>query len=140
MLRPSPKMILRGAVTFCLIGWGVCLIYQVSHVGPGFERMGLAHDLAIFFFFGIAAFALFYCEYRIAQWLAKRELNVMFGYVQALGCVAILVFGILATCLSHWTHAFGGTADTALLFMLVFGHVVFLGNVIWSYVQENRFS
>lgn len=143
MLSLSPRGVLRGAVIFCLIGFGVSAIYQASHIGPRYDRLGIAHDLAFFFLIMVPVFVLLYGEYRMAQWLGKRELNAALGYVQAVGCLLILFFGILAIFNSHGTQVNSlapGGADNALLAILVFGHAVFLTNVIWSYIRESRLS
>ncbi|HKF52836.1 MAG TPA: hypothetical protein VKB26_11030 [Candidatus Acidoferrales bacterium] len=154
MISLSPKGIFRIAVNVCLVGWGGSLIYlaiQASHVGQsfyqvshgaGFDGVGLARELSIFFFFGVAVFALFYGEYQMVQWLGKRELNRQLGYLQALSCSIILILGILAICVSHWRpgNPLGMGSDAALVIILIFGHGVFLGNVIWSYAQERRVS
>ena len=143
MANPSPKTVLLIIVNFCLVGTGASAIYQVRHVGPGYDRLGLVHDLTIFFFFGLVAFALFFAEYRIAQGLSKRELNPSFGYVQSLGCFLLFVFGILAIYYSHWrpsAHYDSAFPDGILRIILIFGHGVFLANIIWSYVHEGSAS
>ena len=159
MLSPSPKGVLRAAVILCLIGCGASAIYETSHVGPGFNRLGTTHDSAIFFFLALWLFALFYGEYRAAESLGKRELNTALGQVQAVGCLVILIYGIWAVFHAHGTDANAipvgipatyrtqetaastvrGESDyRALIVMLVFGHVAFLGNVIWSQIRGDR--
>ncbi len=139
MPSPAPKTLLRIFVNFCLVGWGASAIYQVSHVGPGYDRLGWVHELTVFFFFGLLSFALFLGEYHLFQRLSGRELNPTWGYVQSLGCLLLLLCGIAsiyydrATPLTHYGSAF---TDRILQLILVFGHIVFLGNVLWTYVHE----
>ncbi|MFI5096043.1 MAG: hypothetical protein ACHQIK_21695 [Candidatus Acidiferrales bacterium] len=139
MPSPSPKALLRIFVNFCLVGWGAAAIYQVSHVGPGYDRLGWVHELTVFFFFALLAFVLLLAEYHLVQRLTRRELNPALGYVQSLGCFLLLLSGIAsiyysrATPLAHHDSAF---TDRILQFILVFGHIVFLGNVLWTYVHE----
>lgn len=127
----------------CLVGWGASAIYQVSHVGPGYDRLGLAHELSIFFFIGLLAFALFFLEYNLVERLTKRKLNEELGYLQSLACVFMFVLGVLAIYYTHWGPT--GPQDAAfpdymLGGILAFGHLVFIGNVVWTYLQEGRAS
>ena len=139
MPSPSPKTLLRIFANFCLVAWGASAIYQVSHVGPGYDRLGWVHELTVFFCFGLLSFVLFLGEYRLVQRLSRRELNPTWGYVQSLGCFLLLLCGIAsiyydrATPLTHYGSVF---TDRILQLMLVFGHIVFLGNVVWTYVHE----
>jgi len=139
MPSPAPKTLLRILVNFCLVGWGAAAIYQVSHVGPGYDRLGWVHELTVFFSFGLLSFALFLGEYHLVQRLSRRELNPTWGYVQSLGCLLLLLCGIAsiyydrATPLAHYGSA---VTDRMLKLILIFGHIVFLGNVLWTYVHE----
>jgi hypothetical protein len=139
MPNPSPKTLLRIFVNFCLVGWGASAIYQVSHVGPGYDRLGWAHELAGFFFFGLLSFVLFLGEYHLAQRLSRRELNPTWGYVQSLGCFLLFLCGIASIFYDRaapLTHNGSPFTDRITQLMLVFGHIVFLGNVVWTYVHE----
>ena len=143
MTLPAPKNVLRIAMNFCLVGWGGSAIYQVSHVGPGYYGTGLTHELIIFFFVGLLAFALFFLEYHFVERISKRELNRELGYLQSLSCFLIFIFGILALCYSYsWKVDSVNAAfpDYVLEFILAFGHLVFLGNVAWTYIQERSAS
>jgi hypothetical protein len=138
MSSPAPTTVLRIIVNFCLVGAGGSAIYQASHVGRDYDRFGLAHQLTIFFFFGLVAFALFFAEYRLVQGLSKRELNSALGYVQSLGCFVLLLCGILAIYYSHRApleRLDPAFPDSALAAIFVLGHVIFLSNVVWSYVH-----
>jgi hypothetical protein len=139
MPSPAPKTLLRILVNFCLVGWGAAAIYRVSHVGPGYDRLGWVHELTVLFSFGLLSFALFLGEYHLVQRLSRRELNPTWGYVQSLGCLLLLLCGIAsiyyyrATPLAHYGSAF---TDQILKLILIFGHIAFLGNVLWTYVHE----
>ena len=135
---PAPKAVLRIVFNFCLVGWGAAIIAQASRMRPGYARLGWLHDLAIFFFFSLVAFALFFAEYQLVQGLTKRDLNVTLGYVQALGCFLLVLCGLWGIYYTSGPAAHSNPAITenVLPGIYIFGHVVFVGNVIWSYVQE----
>lgn len=135
MSSPSPKTLLRIFVNFCLVGWGVSTVYRVSHVGPGYDRFGWVHELSVFFFCGLLSFILFLGEYHLVQRLSRRELNPTWGYVQSLGCFLLLLCGMASIYYDRATPLTAFTSGTLRL-MLVFGHIVFLGNVVWTYVHE----
>jgi hypothetical protein len=137
---PAPKTVLRIIINFCLVGWGAAIIAQARRVEPGHVRLEWLHDLAIFFFFSLVAFTLFFAEYQIVQGLTKRDLNIALGYVQSLGCALLVLCGLWGV---YYANGRGLAApsnpaftENVLLVIYVFGHVVFIGNVIWSYVQE----
>jgi hypothetical protein len=139
---PAPKAVLRIVINFCLVGWGVAVIAQARRVGPGFVRLEWLHDMGIFFFFSLIAFALFFAEYQIVQGLTERDLNITLGYVQSLGCAVLVLCGLWGI---YYASAQGPAppgnpafAENVLLLIYVFGHAVFIGNVIWSYVQEGN--
>jgi len=137
---PAPKAVLRIVIIFCSVGWGAALIAQTRRVGPGYVRLEWLHDLAIFFVFSLLAFALFFAEYQIVQGLTKRDLNVTLGYVQSLDCALLVLCGLWGIYYASGGGLAGrsssGFTENVLLLIYFFGHVVFVGNVIWSYVQE----
>src|SRR5271156_2600550 len=146
---PAPKAVLRIVINFCLLGWGAGIIAPAPPAGPrpgrggggpGQVRLEWLHDLAIFFFFSLLAFALFFAEYQIVQGLTKRDLNLALGYVQSLGCALLVLCGL---CGIYYASGGGlaarssaGFTENVLLVMYFFGHAVFIGNVVWSYVRE----
>ncbi len=135
---PAPKAVLRIVINFCLVGWGAAIIAQASRMRPGYARLPWLHDLAIFFFFSLVAFALFFAEYQLVQGLTKRDLNVTLGYVQSLGCFLLVLSGLWGIYYASGpaTPSNPGFTENVLLAIYIFGHVVFLGNVVWSYVRE----
>jgi hypothetical protein len=139
---PGPKAVLRIAINVCLVGWGAAVIAQASRMRPGYARLEWLHDLAIFFFFSLLAFALFFAEYQIVQGLTKRDLNITLGYVQSLGCALLVLSGLWGIYYANGkgltTPSNPGFTENLLLVIYIFGHVVFVGNVIWSYVQEGN--
>lgn len=137
---PAPKAVLRIVINFCLLGWGAAIIAQARRVGPGQVRLEWLHDLAIFFFFSLLAFALFFAEYQIVQGLTKRDLNLALGYVQSLGCALLVLCGLWGIYYASGgglaARSSAGFTENVLLVMYFFGHAVFIGNVVWSYVRE----
>ena len=103
-------------------------------------RLAWLHDLGIFLFFSLLAFALFVAEYRIVQGLTKRDLHMTLGYVQSLGCTLLVLCGLwgiyYASAGGRAARSSPGSTENVLLAIYIFGHVLFVGNVIWSYVQE----
>ena len=101
----------------------------------------LARDLAGFLIIPFLLFGLFYLEYVIVERLVKGELDLRFGYLQAVGCWAITLFTTLAIAFAK----LAGTPppavqENALLLMGVFGEIVFVGNVVWTYMLQAGFS
>ena len=135
---PAPKAVLRILINFCLVGWGAAIIAQASRMRPGYARLPWLHDLAIFFFFSLVAFALFFAEYQLVQGLTKHDLNVTLGYVQSLGCFLLVLSGLWGIYYASGPAAPSNPAFTenVLLVIYIFGHAVFLGNVVCSYVRE----
>jgi hypothetical protein len=139
---PAPKAVLRILIIFCLVGWGAALIAQTSRTQPGAIRLEWLHDLIIFFFFSLVAFALFFVEYQLVQGLTKHDLNVTLGYVQSLGCFVLVLSGLWGIYYANGnglaTPSNPAFTENVLLAIYVFGHVVFVGNVVWSYMQEGN--
>ena len=137
---PAPKAVLRIVINFCLVGWGAAIIAQASRMRPGYVRLPWLHDLAIFFFFSLVAFALFFAEYQLVQGLTKHDLNMTLGYVQSLGCFLLVLSGLWGIYYANGrgltTPSNPAFTENVLLAIYIFGHVVFLGNVVWSYFQE----
>lgn len=142
MSFPSPKTVLRMLINICLVGFGAVAIVQAARIGPGHRRLEWMHDLSMLFLFALVAFALFFAEYQLVQGITKRDLNLALGYIQSLGCSLLLFCGILGI---YYVNRKGrpqaldaGFQDNILLLIYVFGHVVFLGNVAWSYLREGK--
>jgi len=139
---PSPKTVLRLLINVCLLGAGGSAIAQASHIASGHGRADWLHDLAILFFLALVAFALFFAEYQLVQGMTKLDLNLTLGYVQSLGCALLLLLGIWQIYYANLK----GPSETSqprfqentLLILYVFGHAVFVGNIIWSYVHEGN--
>jgi hypothetical protein len=102
---------------------------------------GLAHDLAGFLIIPFLLFGLFYLEYAILEGMVKRELDFRFGYLQAFGSWAITLFAMLAIGFAKLVGTPpSGLQEHALLLMGVFGEIVFVANVVWTYLHEAGFS
>jgi len=138
----SPKTVLRILINVCLLGAGASAIAQANHVGSGHGRIEWLHDLTSLFFFALVAFALFFAEYQMVQGLTKLDLNLTLGYIQSLGCSFLLILGIWQIGYANLTGlpetSQPGFQENTLLMLYVFGHVVFVGNIIWSYVHEGN--
>ena len=144
MSTPSPKSVLRIMVNVCLVGAGVSAIAQARRAAaPGFGPLVWLHDLQLFFFFSLLAFGLFFVEYQIFQGMTKRDLNVSLGYLQALGCTLLVLCGLWGIYYSTRQGPVAATSsagfpETILLIIYIFGHAVFVANIVWSYLAERR--
>jgi hypothetical protein len=139
---PFPKTVLRILINVCLLGAGASAIAQARNVAPRHFRIEWLHDLTMLFFFALIAFALFFAEYQMIQGITKLELNLTLGYIQSLGCSFLLILGIWQI---GYVKLMGPSAapqpafqENTLLMLYVFGHAVFVGNIIWSYVHEGN--
>ena len=127
---PSPKTILRISTLFCLVV--AVLTVLVARV-----TQGVARDLASFLIIPVLLFGLFYFEYAIVEAMVKRELDFRFGYLQAFGSWAITFFATLAILFAKLAgRPSPELQENVLLLMGVFGEIVFVGNVVWTYLQE----
>ena len=95
------------------------------------------------FFFSLLAFGLFFVEYQIFQGMTKRDLNVSLGYLQALGCTLLVLCGLWGIYYSTRQGPVAATSsagfpETILLIIYIFGHAVFVANIVWSYLAERR--
>jgi len=139
---PSPKTVLRILINVCLFGAGGSAIAQARHMGSGHGRAEWIHDLTMLFFFALIAFALFFAEYQLVQGMTKLDLNVTLGYLQSLGCSFLLILGIWQIGYANLTGPSAtsqpGFQENTLLMLYVYGHAVFIGNIIWSYVHEGN--
>jgi hypothetical protein len=140
MSLPSPKTVLRLMLNFCLVGMGICAIANASRVGGGHGRVAWVHDLTIFLFFGLVAFALFFFEYQLVQGITKLDLNLALGYVQSFGCMLLLLCGMWGVYYNggkgSWQTSNSEFPDNMLLSIYVLGHVLFVTNLVWSYFRQ----
>jgi hypothetical protein len=134
---PPPKSLLHYMCFFCLVGWGVSAIVLASHVGtmaPWFEWV---RELASQFFFGLLAFGFFYIQYAVVERVAGHELNLAFGHIQVLGCLALFLVGIVrdaaALILNAAQFGSSGLDSTLLFYICVLGEGMFLANVVVTY-------
>ena len=127
---PSPKTILRISTLFCL--FVAVLTVLVARV-----TQGVARDLASFLIIPVLLFGLFYFEYAIVEAMVKRELDFRFGYLQAFGSWAITLFATLAILFAKLAgNPPPELQENVLLLMGVFGEIVFVANVVWTYLGE----
>ncbi len=98
---------------------------------------GLARDLGGFLFIPFLLFGLFYFEYAIVEAMVKRDLDFRFGYLQAFGSWAITLFATLAILFAKLAgKPSPELQENVLLLMGVFGEIVFVANVVWTYLGE----
>jgi len=101
----------------------------------------LARDLASFLLIPFLLFGLFYLEYAIVEAMVKRELDLRFGYIQAAGSWVIVIFATLALSFANLSGAPpSGLQEYVLLLMGVFGEIVFVANVVLTYMHQGGVS
>ena len=128
-----PERLFRLIVLVCIVGWGISIIYVASHIGPLEEPPTRTRDLASFFFTAALIFIFFYAQYRIVPRFIHRDLDRRVGLWHAAGGLTLLIIGALNAASPQ------GRTDvpsTFLFWMTLLGEVVFIGNVIWSYVRD----
>jgi hypothetical protein len=101
----------------------------------------VARDLAGFLIIPVLLFGLFYFQYAIVEAMVKRELDFRFGYLQAFGSWAITLFATLAILFAKLSgRPSPEFQENVLLLMGVFGEIVFVANVVWTYLGESGSS
>jgi hypothetical protein len=137
---PSPKELLRYVVIFCLLGWGISIITVAGHPGSMDPAAQWTRQLALEMFFALFAFALLYAEYAAVEHYVRRDLNARLGYVQVVGCFALLLWGISgyvsAVFKQSGQMAPAGLSSNALVYILLFGEAAFVANILWSYLMK----
>jgi hypothetical protein len=97
----------------------------------------VARDLASFLIIPVLLFGLFYFQYAIVEAMAKRELDFRFGYLQAFGSWAITLFAMLAMLFAKLSgRPSPELQENVLLLMGAFGEIVFVANVVWTYLGQ----
>lgn len=138
---PLPRNILRYTFIFCLVGWGAGAIVVASRVASHSIQMDGIRALALQLFFAALAFAFFYAQYAAVEHYAERDLDLRLGYLQSFGCLAFLLWGLgrtLAAILGGAARmSSSGTSDSALLYICSYGEMIFLANVLWSYLLKD---
>ncbi len=133
--KSFPEKLFRFIVLLCIVGWGGSAIYIASHVGSMEGAYFRARDLASYSFTAIWIVAFFYAQYRVVPRFIHRDLDRRVGLWHAGGCLTLLLFGALQVVLPQTKS----DLPSGLLFWItLLGEAVFLGNVIWSYVQGER--
>jgi hypothetical protein len=130
--KSFPEKVFRLSGLICIVGWGLSVIYVVSHVGSMDEASVRARDLASYFFTAIWIFAFLYAQYRVVPRFIHRDLDRRVGLWHALSSLALLIAGALHVVLPQTKT----DVPSGLLFWItLLGEGVFIGNVIWSYVR-----
>lgn len=130
-----PEKLFRFIVLICIVGWGISIIYVVSHAGSMEDAYVRARDLAGYCFAAIWIFAFFYAQYRVVPRFIHRDLDRRVGLWHAGGSLAVLIIGALNALFPQ------GNSDVpsgVLFWLTLLGEGVFIGNVIWSYVNGER--
>ena len=139
---PSPKELLRYSVFFCLVAWGISVIAVASHPGSMSAWYWWTRQLAADMFVAFLPFGFLYAEYSCVERYFRRELEASLGYVQGFGCMAAIVWVLLAYVFAQTTGsnqpAPARLSANAIFYMLVFGEAVFIANIFWSYVRQEQ--
>src|SRR5512140_2336140 len=129
-LKPAPKLLLRGGMIFCLVCAAGAAIVRMELFGTSSPYGERFHDLSTVCFTLLIPFILLYVEYELGQKITKSELNTWTGYVEACVCLALLLYGVVVSLFFP-----GLTSDTTLLLLVfILGQIIFLFNVVMSYV------
>lgn len=135
---PSPKSLLHYTCFFCLVGWGASAIVVASHVGIRDPWFLWTRQLAYEFFFALLAFGFFYIQQTVVERIVGAELKFPLGYVQSLGCIALLLVDVsplFVAALANSPRAGAVGLDNRLLFCIcALGEAVFVANFCWSYL------
>ena len=127
-----PEKLFRLSAFLCIVGWGLSAIYVVSHVGSMEDAYVRARDLASYFFSAIWIFVFFYAQYRVVPRFIHRDLDRRVGLWHAFGSLALLIVGGLHVVLPQTKS---DVPSSLLFWIMLLGESVFIGNVIWSYLQ-----
>ena len=127
-----PEKLFRLIVLSCLVGWGISVIYVVSHVGPLEEPPVRARDLASYLFTAAAILVFFYAQVRLVPRFIHRDLDRRVSLWHAGGSLALLLIGALNAL---FPSGRSDVPSSILFWMMLLGEGVFLGNVIWSYLH-----
>jgi heme/copper-type cytochrome/quinol oxidase subunit 1 len=135
----SPEKILRGTVILCLICMGAGMIAVAQNPGSFSPSLPRNKDLVSYFSLSLFLFAFYYVQYLGLPRFTRRSLNATVGNVQAVGSLALLLFGALR--LWHpWVDvdaelSASGFFEKFWMTMAVLGETVFVMNVVWSYLN-----
>lgn len=98
----------------------------------------LARELASFLLIPFLLFGLFYLEYALVETMIKRELDFRFGYIQVAGSWVIVVFATLTLWFANQSGAQpSGLQEYVLLLMGIFGEILFVANVVLTYMHQD---
>jgi len=130
---PQPATMFRVSTVAFLAAAAIPII-MARVTGAGWGR-----ELSGFFIVPFLAFGLFFVEYNVVQGVATVRLNFSLGYVQWLGCVAIVLWGVVRILSARWNGDPQPPAisESVLVLLGVFGHLAFLTNIFWSYFEQD---
>jgi hypothetical protein len=130
-----PEKLFRLSILICVVGWGLSAIYVVNHAGSMEDATARTRDLASYLFTAIWIFVFFHAQYRVVPRFIHRDLDRRVGLWHAGGSLALLLVGAVQVVIP----ATKSDVPSSLLFWItLLGEGVFLGNVIWSYVNGER--
>ncbi len=130
-----PEKLFRFIALLCLVGCGGAAIYIASHVGSMEDAYFRARDLASYCFTAIWIFIFFYAQYRVVPRFIHRDLDRRVGLWHAGGSLALLIFGALQVMLPQTKS---DLPSSLLFWITLLGEAVFIGNVMWTYVNGER--
>ena len=130
---PLPVTILREGAFLSLAGAGVSIIIAVK------TQALWARELIAYLMCPLLVFAFLFIEYKVVEALIKRQLDLRLGYVQALGCAVIALYGVISVLFAGSSDmpAPAGLSERVLLWLCLFGEGAFIANVIRTY-QNNK--
>lgn len=143
---PSPKNILRIGVTVSLVGAFLAVLgplAYVRHITDGWQPPSAAperlKELSSLLFFSMLAFFTLYAEHALAERALRRRLNDLPGYLESLGCVAIVLLGaaslLYAAATSGPVLLPESIQQNLLVILCVYGEATFaitaIASVVW---------
>jgi hypothetical protein len=139
---PSPKNVLRIAVSVCLVGAFLAMLASLPKPGPYGAREVRLRELSGYLFTSMFAFLLLYIEHAWVERVRKRELDRRLAYVESLGCVAIVAAGTLSLLYAAATQDGMLLPEklqaNLLLVLCAYGEAAFLAAVIGSYLRPAK--
>lgn len=141
----SPEKVLRVLVILCLASMGAAMISVAYRPGAQTPEVHRARGLIWYFAAALLLYGLFYLQYSALASLLKVQFNPGLGYLQALGSFSILLIGAVGL-LDH-PEIINAQIESGALFhgyflvgAAILGEAVFLGNVLWTYLQQPRYE
>jgi hypothetical protein len=134
-----PEKLLRLLALFCFVASGIIAASTMSHPRSQSTYFSTQHDLIVYFSTLILLFLFFYFQYLIVPKFTGQSLSNPLGYAQTIGCLLFVLFG--APRLGHPAANLDAGYSTSdpqgqmLGLIAFFGEIIFVVNVVWSYMH-----